>query len=1320
MRLTKLKTRLSFSICILFAISCITSGFSAVVTSTGTGGNWNAGTSWTGGIVPSSTDTAVVASGATLTVSGTILIGRVVFAVGNVLSAKLNLEDGSNFTISGLLLLNQTIADSTNNTFNVGNATATVSGIIYVASLNDSRKAIVNIGSGTLNINGTLNFNGTNSPMRRGLILGAGATVNLNGTVAGTGGTAFDPTSNFNYLTTGNQNMINTTYGNLGVQGGGVKTLSSSTVAGDLVLSNTNIRLTGNLTLQGNLSLNGVIEQNGRDIILGNGTNITGVFGLTAHISQVNGGKIIKQSNSTLGFLGTFPIGTSLGYTPFTITSLEATLGGANNSRIIEISTFALKHPLATNVGNSLNSFWRLRTINVNSITSFAATANYTDAAIPAGVNEADFNTVARLTSSGWLSNPTGITVDITNNQFVFSALNNVINGDYAIGQATAFSVVDEEFTIQDGSWGTASTWANNAVPSSVANAIVLHRINADPLNGINFVTVATSGVLIYASNNTTINGDLDVFGKWFDTHSGGLNIIGGKTTLHPGSEAIFTGSGGNNLTTQFRGDVVLNSPFVTPGQIQFTSVNNPKITVSGSSSITAGGVIWCNADSLLLNNTGGVLNNDSLRIGSNTGTSNSVLWNNTRLTIGNQIIGRPSGNLVRKLVQGAAGHLVIRNANPVFPNSTGVLEASREGNTVEYAADASLSITNTDYHHLTLTGDRFDRFKTLVGGRDLTIGGNLTVNNNGAVFQCGSGMNGRTIRINGNLILEGNGRIAINGAGTKVNLIIDGKVINNHDANLDFRLNDSTYYNTTFTGTGEISTGTGGFNFRHLKIAGSDTVRWNSSGTTNIFDSLSLGSSAFYAPRSLFFIPLSRTVRFTGSSTTNKIAKLQLTDRADRGVQFFQQIPLEIDSALLLSSSSANQPAFYNFAGQTLIVNRNFAIATNGQNGANSLLRPDTNSTLIIRGNGTVGNLSFFNGFRDIGTLEIDRPDATTTLASGSGVRVFREFKLTNGNLTTNGRIGMHPMSTVLRKKGKMLGNFQNTTGKYMVVYTDSVTTGNEATGLPSITSIKVAAGAGTVVAFGNSPTVDSSFIVESGQMVALQNNYVRLGAAATAQVDRVIPTTFFPVGTTSGRGFFELTVNSDPAGVLTVKPINAPHPRRASALSYLRKYVTLGGTATSRNVDLSVLYDDADVFGVEGNLATSFYSGTTWSTANGTIDIALNKATMTGITAFGDLTAGANMGDTTVSTASRIIQSGIEVYPNPGHAGLFIQSSDDQLNGSRLFISDLTGKIVHSATLVNAKNSISTSTLQAGVYHIKVLDSKGKALLQSPWMKH
>jgi hypothetical protein len=1178
---------------------------------------------------------------------------------------------------------------------------------------------IVNVSSGTLTVNNNINFSVTNNLVRRQLNVGENGTLILNGNFSGVGEHTFHPLSTVRFVGAQAQNIMAADYGNLELSGGGAKTSTGNTiVSGNLALNSSNLNMNHNLNVQGSVNLGGVIFLSGVDFTLGSNSTITGTFGVGAHINLRATSRLIKFSNSASGFLATYPLGNSQGYTPINLTELTATLSGGNNSRSIEFGSIDTRHPLATGAGNTLNTFWRLRSVNITNITRFAFSANYADAAIPPGVNEADLNTIARLMPGGWTLNPTGSSINAANNQLSFDTSNVVISGDYTIGELTAFPpVIDQVFSVATGNWSSASTWSSNSVPGITSNVYVLHRVNAGTINGVNNLTIGTTGTLISDQNSVNINGNFDIFGSWVDQHSSGQNIIGGKFTVHQGGTALFPGSGGNTLYTEFRGDVEVNGAVNTNGQFVFSANNNNRIKVTGSSSITMGGSIVSNVDSLILENAGGITTNDSVRLGNFNLTRNVVLLNNTRLEVARSIIGRPNGNFQRKLVQGANGHLVVRNNIP-FIVPTLSFDFATPGNTVEYGGGINQAILNTNYHHVLITGDRSDRLKILDGNSDVLIGGNLTVQSNGAVFQCGQGLNGRTVRINGNVEFNGNGRIGLANQGTKVNLIIGGKLINNHNSNLGFRQNDSTYFNVNFTGSGVIAEGSGDMSVRHLRLSGSDTIIWNNTGQVSIFDSLSTSGSALLASNSYFFIPLSRNVTFAGTSTLNKLGSLQLTDRADRSVQFFQRMPLEIDSVLQLTSSGQNQPALYDFAGQTLIINNNLTISTTGQNGANSILRPDTNSTLIIRGTGTIQNLSFAPNFRNIGYLEIDRSNGVT-FASGSGLRVYRELRMLQGNITTNARLSMHQGSTVIRKKGKLIGTFQNTTSPYHVVYTDSVITGNEATGVATIKSIKVAAGAGNVVAFGNSPSVDEGLMFESGNMVALANNYVRLAGNATAKVNRVIPTTLFPVGLPAGRGFFELKVNNEPSGELAIRPVLAPHPRRASAPSYLRKYVTLDGTATAVNVDMSLLYDQPDVFGTEANLATSFYNGTAWTTANGTIDIDLNKATMTGITSFGDLTAGANMGDSTVANRNKLVVNGFTLHPNPGQDELFIALQEQSLANATMIIADISGKTVLTTSLPQAGQSINTSTLKPGVYHIKVISAKGERLMQTPWVK-
>ncbi|PJJ09954.1 hypothetical protein CLU83_3337 [Flavobacterium sp. 1] len=95
----------------LFSLFMQITAFGATITSTGTGGNWNSGSSWVGGIVPTAADDVVIASGGTVTitadaaaksisVSGTLMANDgVVFTVGSsTTSGNFTVNSGGNFS----------------------------------------------------------------------------------------------------------------------------------------------------------------------------------------------------------------------------------------------------------------------------------------------------------------------------------------------------------------------------------------------------------------------------------------------------------------------------------------------------------------------------------------------------------------------------------------------------------------------------------------------------------------------------------------------------------------------------------------------------------------------------------------------------------------------------------------------------------------------------------------------------------------------------------------------------------------------------------------------------------------------------------------------------------------------------------------------------------------------------------------------------------------------------------------------------------------------------------------------------------------------
>ncbi|WPO79905.1 T9SS sorting signal type C domain-containing protein [Flavobacterium sp. KACC 22761] len=74
------------------------------ITSTSTGGSWSSPSSWVGGVVPSATDDVVIASGATITISGSTSNAKTLTINGNLLvSNTVTLNSVTQVTINGLL-----------------------------------------------------------------------------------------------------------------------------------------------------------------------------------------------------------------------------------------------------------------------------------------------------------------------------------------------------------------------------------------------------------------------------------------------------------------------------------------------------------------------------------------------------------------------------------------------------------------------------------------------------------------------------------------------------------------------------------------------------------------------------------------------------------------------------------------------------------------------------------------------------------------------------------------------------------------------------------------------------------------------------------------------------------------------------------------------------------------------------------------------------------------------------------------------------------------------------------------------------------------
>ena len=624
----------------------------STITSTATGGPWNSGSTWVGGVVPGAADSVVIASGATVTldvapvINGSLTIETGATLVTDDIAMKLGdnfinngtfMAGNSNLEISGFIP--QSIAGFTtggNVSMTKSGDVATFTGDVNAAALTiNGTGGTLNLGSGlahtfsgtwtnttgtldggssTLTINGAASITG-------GTFTGNSSTLNLNGTVTKTGGT-FTPGATVIYGGAA-QTVIAATYNNLTLSGSGVKTIKvGSTVNGILSMEGTAIASTapaygGAATLQYNT-----------DTARSVGPEWTTTFGATGGIVIANTGAITMNGGKTLS--AGVPLTINNGAALSTNNS-ALTLGGdfTNNG------TFSAGTSIVTMYGSFTNTgIFSQSNFNVV-ITGTAATQSI-----------AGFPTTGATTGTVSMTKTAG-TATFTGNVNAGGLTINGVGGTLDLGSGLVHTF--------RGTWARTAGTVNG--DSSILN---LYANGGSSVSGLTFTFTANTCTVNYAGvaqtvanltyNNlnlggsgvktltglSTINGDLSLSTTTPGTTTttatlthqldiGGNLTIGAGTTLDVSSSDYALNVGGdwtNSGTGTFiprAGTVTLNGASaqtisVTPATAYNNlSINNPagvmlstNASVNGVLTLTSGKIIT--GDSSLIIGTGGTV----------------------------------------------------------------------------------------------------------------------------------------------------------------------------------------------------------------------------------------------------------------------------------------------------------------------------------------------------------------------------------------------------------------------------------------------------------------------------------------------------------------------------------------------------------------------------------------------------------------------------------------------------------------------------------------------------------------------------------------
>jgi hypothetical protein len=408
-------------------------------------------------------------------------------------------------------------------------------------------------------------------------------------------------TSTVVYGAAGVQNVVvpaGGAYGNLTISGGGTKTMQGSLlVKGILTLDN------GNISLGSGAS----------NLTLSDGASITGAFDATHMVVCDGDGSFIKQSSTAADFVIEYPVGTGALYTPYRITSLNATPAGLGSVSVRAVPSVA-PGPVPAN-STDLKKYWAVATSNL-AITSADISFAYHLSEV--GIGGDKLNYIPYYYDGTAWSIPAVASGAGTNPMTVSGATN--LTGQWTAREQPLYKTY---YSYQSGSWDTPTTWTTDpsgtlsvspSVPTPTDRVVILNgRMVKTLADGYNVLSVQVNegGTLDLGGFTnqqlTTVRGQGVVrlsspnfpVADWTNFVSAG----GGTVEYYNSSDFDFSQLTYNNLIVNLsanddiatlRGNMLINGSLtITRGKLQVntnTSTTSRNIAIMGSVYVSANG----------------------------------------------------------------------------------------------------------------------------------------------------------------------------------------------------------------------------------------------------------------------------------------------------------------------------------------------------------------------------------------------------------------------------------------------------------------------------------------------------------------------------------------------------------------------------------------------------------------------------------------------------------------------------------------------------------------------------------------------------------
>jgi fibronectin-binding autotransporter adhesin len=721
-------------------------------------------------------------------------------------------QEPRNFTVGG----NFTVQ---NGTFAVG-STSTVTFNGSGLSGQSAPQVITRTGGGTITFR-NVTLNNTASPNT--VQLGANTDLNVIGNWTTTAG-VFDAQTNARTVTfngTTAQTINGTTdFYNLTINNAAGVTLASGTLGiRNTAGSGGVLTLTSGVLDIGN---NGLVIRNTDNTAIGGTPSATNMIRTSGSVSATG---VTKHYNATGNF--TFPIGTGTNYTP---AQLNVT---ANDGGTITVAPVDARHPLATGSNNALLYYWRVTRIGLDNPITVSHTYQYPETITEEG--NTDSYQGGYYVPTTWTTNTDFTRTEGQPRTVVFPNIN-VIQGDFTVGEPSAFGTLTVYYSLNDGNWSQPSSWSTEGFGGRAADS----------------PPGASNPVIIGNNRTITIPATGTVNGASTEIQATGTLVI--QRTAAP---SIGTISGN--------------------GRLRYDVTATPTLPPLDATFLASGTVEYANTAAYTLPTTPTTYGNLEISAGTKTLAANTTI--NGDLTISVGTLNMQGFTLNRASSGGTmtmdAGTTLTLTGTNNFPANYGTYNLAPTS-TVDYTTNANQTANQTiaavTYGNLTLTktGGAGSETKTLAGAT--TVVGNLLVRRTGGTGNLTFATNNHNLTVGGNFTLNNPFPVTAFNGGTST---------------------------VTFNGTGAQTitrTGGGTLTFNNMTVnkpSGTLTLETltSSSTTLSVPGTLTLTSGAFEIGGSAAFpntLALGGTVSGTGTITGSSSSDMSITGTGALGTLNF------------------------------------------------------------------------------------------------------------------------------------------------------------------------------------------------------------------------------------------------------------------------------------------------------------------------------------------------------------------------------------------------------------------------------------------------